>query len=303
MTFTRYYWQLELDERAAARPAATSSPAAHRSPRSVVLSARIAGRAHGCSQIPPAAPTEQPTRRLRRRRPTRCARRDKPPPDACLRELRRAAQRRPGLVPAMRHRRARQPALACAQLALGSSRSHRAGDPRRRRSRRRLCGAEQRQRRAAPGHHDHRAGTRSARRRRPSCPPLLSSGRDHHGQNRHAHDDQTGDPARWRQTAEDPAVGAPRRKFPRRWRLRPRAARPRRPRRRPNRRKQAPVPAGEANAQRASCSTPTPPSTYNPYNYPAANFGDPAWRSTATARPAGPRWSNRPSRRSSPRAC
>ena len=34
MTFTRYYWQLELDERVCARPAARSSPAVRRAKRS-----------------------------------------------------------------------------------------------------------------------------------------------------------------------------------------------------------------------------------------------------------------------------
>ena len=122
-TFTRYYWQLELDERmlptgreivpgGPPAPGRLARPVESRPcPRqSQTVPLRPPSRSR-----PPAPAGGPPTPAPRRRS---VARRQ-------LLQLRRRAARRPGLVPAVRHRGARQPALARAHVALGRRRSSR----------------------------------------------------------------------------------------------------------------------------------------------------------------------------------
>ncbi len=144
---------------------------------------------------------------------------------------------------------------------------------RRRRRRRGLRRAQQRrpQRRRRGDH--RRADRRRPRPPRPYSRAADADARHRDRQNRHAHDDQTDRPARRLQTAEDPAHGAhadarrdiavePRRRTPT----------PTRPKTPPNSR---PCRPAKPHPQALLLDT-NAASTYNPYNYPPANFGDPS---------------------------
>ena len=93
-------------------------------------------------------------------------------------------------------------------------------------------------------------------------------------ENRRAHDDQTGAPARRDQSAENPPVDE-HAKLPA---VTPPAVGPAGTntpsRRRPK--SQATRPVGEAHSPNALLLDTNAASTYNPYNYTAANFGDPS---------------------------
>ena len=266
MTFTRYYWQLELDEQL--QPTGREI-VARVGPTRAALMRRSAARPCRWAGASTAIRTGPGSRRSRRR-PSRAT----PPAPRHRAQLLRGA--------APRWRAGQDWCLQCGAGARGSL-GRRAGARRPPSSERSRCSrwAPPRPRYAALSHgtaqapswSDRRAGARP--RRRPRPPPRDDADTPDRPARRQGHA-----PAGDSQTAEDPARPRPRRKPPMkspppRRHHRPgrhHADEPERPLERTTTRSRT-----DAESSRSrSCSTPTPPPPTTPTSYPPSDFGDPS---------------------------